>query len=63
MIEDIKPDEMIHVEDFLRANGISFVLHEHAPVFTGEELEQLAIPGLTAKNLFCEIRKARGFCW
>jgi Ala-tRNA(Pro) deacylase len=52
---------MIHVEDFLRANGISFVLHEHAPVFTSEELEQLDIPGLTAKNLFLRDQKSTRF--
>jgi Ala-tRNA(Pro) deacylase len=52
---------MINVEDFLSANSISFELHEHAPVFTGEELEQLNIPGLTAKNLFLRDQKSTRF--
>lgn len=52
---------MIIVEDFLKAEGIDYVKHEHASVFTAEELEKLAISGLTAKNLFLRDQKSTRF--
>ena len=41
--------------------GIAWTTHEHAPVFTVEEAQQLrgSLPGLHTKNLFLEDRKGR----
>lgn len=52
---------MIVVEDFLKKEGIEYAKHEHAQVFTGEELEKLNIPGLAAKNLFLRNQKSTRF--
>lgn len=52
---------MIDVENFLRSNRIDFVSHEHAAVFTGEELEKLSLPGMTCKNLFVRDQKSTRF--
>jgi Ala-tRNA(Pro) deacylase len=51
-------DVVIQVEEFLKSNSIDYVLHEHAPVFTAEEVEKLNIPGLAAKNLFLRDQKS-----
>jgi Ala-tRNA(Pro) deacylase len=42
------------LDAFLAANGISYILHTHAPVFTVAEAaqERGQIPGLQCKNLF-----------
>lgn len=44
---------------FLTANGITYQLFEHPPVFTCEEAERLCpnMPGLATKNLFVRDRK------
>lgn len=52
---------MINVEDFLRSNGIDFVSHEHAAVFTAEELDKLALAGMSCKNLFVRDQKSTRF--
>lgn len=52
---------MVDVDDFLRSNQIDFVRHEHAAVFTGEELEKLSLPGMTCKNLFVRDQKSTRF--
>ncbi len=52
---------MVSTEDFLRSESISFVLHEHDPVYTCEELERFLIPGLSSKNLFLRDQKGQRF--
>lgn len=52
---------MISTEDFLRSESISFVLHEHDPVYTSEELERFLIPGLSSKNLLLRDQKGKRF--
>jgi Ala-tRNA(Pro) deacylase len=52
---------MVNVEEFLKAEHIEYIKHEHAPVFTAEALEKLAIPGLPAKNLFLRDQKSTRF--
>ncbi len=52
---------MVHVEEFLKTNNIEFVLHEHPPVYTCDELEQYHVPGLACKNLFLRDQKKRRY--
>jgi Ala-tRNA(Pro) deacylase len=52
---------MVNVEEFLQKENIDYVIHEHAPVYTAEALEKLAIPGLAAKNLFLRDQKSTRF--
>lgn len=49
------------VEDFLASNRIAFVVHEHPPVFTCEELAKYSVPGLSCKNLFLRDQKKRRY--
>ncbi len=50
------------VETYLDSLGIPYKIHSHPPVFTCEELEVYAIPGLSCKNLFlCDQKKRRYF--
>lgn len=50
---------MTHVEEYLNANGIGYVRHEHVAVFTAEDLAKHCshIPGLHCKNLFLRDQK------
>ena len=45
---------MSNIEQYLRANQIKYILHEHPAVYTCEEAEKHCsdIPGLSCKNLF-----------
>lgn len=49
------------VEAYLDSLGISYTIHSHPPVFTCEELEAYAIPGLSCKNLFLRDQKKRRY--
>lgn len=49
------------VESWLNANAISYVAHEHPPVFTCDELAAHSIPGLSCKNLFLRDQKKRRY--
>lgn len=50
---------MINVEEYLQANQIKYVLHEHIAVFTCEEADKHCgdIPGLACKNLLLKNKK------
>ena len=54
---------MNNVEDFLKANGIDYVLHEHVAVFTAEDLAKHCshVPGLHCKNLFLRDQKYKRY--
>lgn len=51
---------MTRVEDFLKSQGIQYILHEHPAVYTCEEAEKYCgnIPGLACKNLLLKGRKS-----
>lgn len=51
---------MINVEDFLKSNDITYILHEHPAVYTCEEAEKYCgdIPGLACKNLLLGGKKS-----
>jgi len=52
-----------NVEQYLQANQIKYVLHEHPAVFTCEEAEKYCgdIPGLPCKNLLLRDKKKRRY--
>ncbi len=54
---------MTNVEEYLKANGISYVRHEHVAVFTAEDLATHCsyIPGLHCKNLFLRDQKYKRY--
>lgn len=54
---------MTNVEDFLKANGIDYVQHEHVAVFTAEDLGKHCshVPGLHCKNLFLRNQKYKRY--
>ena len=54
---------MINVEEYLYANGISYIRHEHVAVFTAEDLAVHCshIPGLHCKNLFLRDQKYKRY--
>jgi Ala-tRNA(Pro) deacylase len=51
------------VEKYLISQGISYVLHEHLPVFTCEDADRHIghIPGIACKNLFLTNKGKRRF--
>lgn len=49
------------IEYWLNANALSYVAHEHPPVFTCDELATYSIPGLSCKNLFLRDQKKRRY--
>lgn len=49
------------VEQYLESLGIDFVIHEHPPVQTCDELAQYHIPGLACKNLFLRDQKKKRY--
>ena len=54
---------MQSVEEFLKNNGIEYVLHEHPAVFTCEEAEKHCshVPGVSSKNLFLRDEKKQRY--
>ena len=52
---------MATVEEFLLSRNITFVLHNHPPVYTCEELAQYAVPGLPCKNLLVRDQKKKRY--
>lgn len=54
---------MSNVEDFLKSNNITYILHEHPAVFTCEEAEKYCgnIPGLACKNLLLKGKKSERY--
>lgn len=54
---------MINVEDFLKSQGIKYVLHEHPAVFTCQDAEKYCgnVPGLACKNLLLRDKKGQRF--
>lgn len=51
---------MRHPEEFLKQNGVEYILHEHPAVFTCEDAEEHCkdIPGLACKNLVLKDKKS-----
>lgn len=51
------------VEEFLKANNIEYVVHEHPAVFTCEEAQKHCsnVPGVASKNLFLRDDKKRRY--
>jgi Ala-tRNA(Pro) deacylase len=51
------------VEEFLKANNIEHVVHEHPAVFTCEEAQKHCsnVPGVASKNLFLRDDKKRRY--
>ena len=49
------------VEAWLDDHAIAYVVHEHPPVFTCDELAAYSIPGLSCKNLFLRDQKKRRY--
>jgi Ala-tRNA(Pro) deacylase len=51
------------VEEFLKANNIEHVVHEHPAVFTCEEAQKHCsnVPGIASKNLFLRDDKKRRY--
>jgi len=54
---------MTNVEQYLKADKIEYVLHEHPAVDTCEKAEKHCnnIPGLTCKNLLLRDKKKRQY--
>lgn len=54
---------MKEVEDFLKSEGIEYVLYEHPAVYTCQEAEKHCshVPGVASKNLFLRDDKKRRY--
>lgn len=54
---------MKSVEEFLKANNIEHIIHEHPAVFTCEEAQRYCsnVPGVASKNLFLRDDKKRRY--
>lgn len=54
---------MAEVELFLQSKNIKYVLHEHPPVYTIEDVEKYCsnVPGLACKNLLLRDQKKRRY--
>ena len=54
---------MNNVQQYLLDQQVSYILHEHPPVYTCEEAQKYCsgIPGLSCKNLFLRNKKAQRY--